>query len=60
MTVSMELDARKSPKGWKPRLVIFDLCPIRVLKTVNGKQQRDKREDGTRPDLTKVIITVNI
>lgn len=39
MFVSMELEARKSPKGWKPRLVMLALCPIRVLKTEHRKQQ---------------------
>lgn len=40
MFVSMELEARKSPNGWKPRLVMLALCPIRVLKTEENKSSR--------------------
>lgn len=44
MFVSMELEARKSPNGWKPRLVMLALCPIRVLKTKEDKKQQSQTE----------------
>lgn len=43
MLVSMELEAMKFPSGWKPRPVTLALCPIRVRRTEDRKQQNQNR-----------------
>lgn len=40
MFVSMEPDARNPWKGWNAKLVMLDLCPVRVFITVGDRKQQ--------------------